>query len=184
MKKVILQQMISLDGYFEGPQRSIDWHVVDEEFNEYAVDFLNSVDTLLFGRVTYELMVGYWTTADALRDDPIVAAKMNELRKVVYSKTLKKADWNNTKLISSNLIEEIRALKNEPGKDVAIFGSSDLSVPLVEEGLIDELRIFVNPVLLGGGKPLLQGIHQRIKLKLTQTRTFRSGNVLLYYQTT
>ncbi|TGK23193.1 dihydrofolate reductase [Leptospira yasudae] len=184
MKKVILQQMISLDGYFEGPQRSIDWHVVDKEFNEYAVDFLNSVDTLLFGRVTYELMAGYWTTADALRDDPIVAAKMNELRKVVYSKTLKKADWENTKLISSNLIEEIRALKNEPGKDIAIFGSSDLSVPLIEDGLIDELRIFVNPVLLGGGKPLFQGIHQRIKLKLTQTRTFRSGNVLLYYQTT
>ncbi|RHX77941.1 dihydrofolate reductase family protein [Leptospira yasudae] len=184
MKKVILQQMISLDGYFEGPQRSIDWHVVDKEFNEYAVDFLNSVDTLLFGRVTYELMAGYWTTADALRDDPIVAAKMNELRKVVYSKTLKKADWNNTKLISSNLIEEIRALKNEPGKDIAIFGSSDLSVPLIDDGLIDELRIFVNPVLLGGGKPLFQGIQQRIKLKLTQTRTFRSGNVLLYYQTT
>ncbi|RHX94199.1 riboflavin biosynthesis protein RibD [Leptospira yasudae] len=184
MKKVILQQMISLDGYFEGPQRSIDWHVVDKEFNEYAVDFLNSVDTLLFGRVTYELMAGYWTTADALRDDPIVAAKMNELRKVVYSKTLKKADWNNTKLISSNLIEEIRALKNEPGKDIAIFGSSDLSVPLIDDGLIDELRIFVNPVLLGGGKPLFQGIQQRIKLKLTQTRTFRSGNVLLYYQIT
>ncbi|MCG6166969.1 dihydrofolate reductase family protein [Leptospira sanjuanensis] len=184
MKKVILQQMISLDGYFEGPQRSIDWHVVDKEFNEYAVDFLNSVDTLLFGRVTYELMAGYWTTSDALRDDPIVAAKMNELRKVVYSKTLKNADWNNTKLLSSNLIEEIRTLKNERGKDIAIFGSSDLSVPLIEEGLIDELRIFVNPVLLGGGKPLLQGIHQRIRLNLTQTRTFRSGNVLLYYQTT
>ena len=182
MRKIILQNMITIDGYFEGQNREIDWHNVDGEFNEYAGAFLDSVDTLLFGRVTYELMAGYWPTANATTDDPIIAGKMNSLQKVVVSRTLKKVKWQNSRLISGNIIEEIKKLKNESGKDIAIFGSSDLASTLIEHGLIDEFRIFVNPVILGDGKSLFRGLKSRLKVKLLRAKTFNSGNVLLYYQ--
>ncbi|PJZ31280.1 riboflavin biosynthesis protein RibD [Leptospira kmetyi] len=183
MRKIIFQMMTSVDGYFEGPDGTLDWHLVDEEFNQYAIDLLNNVDSLIFGRKTYELMASYWPTQGAIEDDPIVASKMNELTKIVYSKTINKSGWQNVKFFrGDNLREELNELKNLPGKDMAVFGSSDLSLHLMREGLIDEYRIFINPVVLGGGKTLFQGIKDRTKLKLTQTRTFRSGNVLLYYK--
>ena len=182
MRKVILQEMVSLDGYYEGPNREIDWHNVNVEFNEYAINFLNSVDILLFGRVTYELMAGYWPTESATTDDPIVAGKMNSLSKIVVSKTLDKADWNNTRLIKENIAEEIIKLKKQDGKDIAIFGSSDLSLTLIQHELIDEFSIFINPIVLGSGKPLFNGIKDRLKLKLIRTKTFKSGNVLLCYE--
>src|SRR6185295_1195127 len=115
MRKVIFQMMISLDGFFEGPNREIDWHNVDEEFNEYAIDLLDNVDVLLFGRVTYELMANYWPTLSATTDDPIVASKMNSLPKIVFSRTLEKADWNNTRLVKENIAEEVSKLKQQPG---------------------------------------------------------------------
>lgn len=175
--------MTSIDGYFEGPNGTLDWHLVDEEFNKYAIDLLNQIDSLIFGRITYEIMASYWPTKGAIEDDPIVAAKMNELTKIVYSKTLKNSDWQNTKFFSGeNLREELNEMKNKPGKDIAVFGSSNLSLDLIREGLIDEYRIFINPVVLGGGKILFEGIGDRMKLNLTQTRTFKSGNVLLYYK--
>ena len=182
MRRIIFQNMVSLDGYFEGPNREIDWHLVDAEFNEFANDFLKSVDTLLFGRVTYEGMASYWPTEMAVHDDPTIARLMNSLAKVVVSTTLKKVEWNNTRLIRENVIEEISRLKQQPGKDIAIFGSSDLAVSLIQAGLIDEIRIFINPVILGGGKPLFKGIKNRLKLKLLSTKVFQSGNVLLSYQ--
>ncbi len=122
MRKVILVDMVTLDGFFEGSNREIDWHNVDDEFNKFAVDQLNSVDILLFGRVTYELMVSYWPTPAATNDDPIVAEKMNSMPKIVFSRTLKKAEWNNTRLIKENIAEEISKLKQQPGKDLIIFG--------------------------------------------------------------
>jgi dihydrofolate reductase len=174
--------MISVDGYFEGRNREIDWHNVDNEFNEYAISFLNSLDTLLFGRVTYELMAGYWPTEAALSDDPVVADKMNSLEKIVFSKTLKKAGWNNTTLIKKDIAETVEELKHRQGKDIAIFGSSDLALALLPSGLIDELNIFVNPVILGQGKTLFRGFNTRLSLTLLRTRIFRSGNVLLCYE--
>ena len=174
--------MITLDGFFEGPNREIDWHTVDEEFNEYAIELLNSVDVLLFGRVTYELMASYWPTPSATTDDPIVADKMNNLPKIVFSKTLKKTEWKNTRLVKENIAEEITKLKYQPGKDLAMFGSSDLALSLIQMGLIDEYRIIVNPVVLGNGKSLFKGINEKLNLKLLKTKTFRSGNVVLYYQ--
>jgi len=182
MRKIIFQNMISLDGYFEGPNREIDWHNVDEEFNQLAINFLDSVDILLFGRVTYELMAGYWPTEHAATDDPVVAGKMNSLQKVVISKTLSKAEWNNTRLVNDNVEAEIQKLKNEPGKDIAIFGSSDLTVSLIPSGLIDEYRIIINPVVLGNGKSVFKGINKKLDLKLLKTKVFKSGNVLLYYE--
>ena len=180
MRKIIFQNMISVDGFFEGPNRDISWHNVDAEFNDLAIEFLNSIDLLVFGRVTYDLMAGYWPTKDAIGDDPIIAAKMNSLAKIVVSRTMQKADWNNTRLI--NDIAEIKKAKEQPGKDIAIFGSSDLALSLIKDGLIDEFRVIVAPVILGSGKTLLQGISDKLDLKLLNTKTFKSGNVLLSYE--
>jgi dihydrofolate reductase len=173
--------MVTIDGFFEGPNRDISWHNVDKEFNEFAIEQLNTTDLLIFGRVTYELMAGYWPTQQAMTNDPIVARKMNNLSKIVFSRTLKKADWNNTRLVKDNIAGEISTLKQQPGKDIAIFGSSDLISSFIQHGLIDEYRIIVNPTVLGNGKPLFKGIHNRLNLKLQKAKTFSSGNVLLYY---
>jgi dihydrofolate reductase len=182
MRKVIFFMLISLDGFYEGPNHDLNWHHVDEEFNEFAIAQLNKVDTLLFGRVTYEMMASYWPTSAAVTDDPIVAKKMNSLPKIVFSKTLSKVDWQNTKLINHNFVEEVLKLKQQPGKDVLILGSSDLAVTFIEDDLIDEYRIMVNPVVLGSGKTLFNGIDSKLNLKLIKTKTFNSGNFLLYYQ--
>ena len=182
MRKVIFFNLTSLDGYFEGPDRDIDWHTVDDEFNEFAIQQTGEFGALLFGRVTYELMASYWPTADAKRNDPMIASLMNSLPKVVFSKTLEKVDWENTKLVKDNFAEEVLKLKQQPGKDIAIFGSSDLAVALLEHNLVDEFRIMINPIVLGEGKPILQGIKTRLNLKLLKSRTFKTGNVLLYYE--
>nr|WP_082269109.1 dihydrofolate reductase family protein [Leptospira interrogans] len=180
MRKIILQTMLSMNGYFEGPNSTIDWHVVDEEFNKYTIDFLDQVDVLLFGRITYELMANYWPTA--IVDNPIIATKMNEITKIVFSKTLANVKWKNSILVYNNVKKEVAKLKKQQGKDIAIFGSSSLAATLIEQKLIDEVRIFISPIVLGEGKTLFQGIQNRISLKLIQTKTFQSGNVLLYYQ--
>ena len=182
MRNVFLFMMVTLDGFFEGPNQDLGWHNVDEEFNEFAIQQLDELDTLLFGRVTYEVMASYWPTPFALEDDPVVAGKMNAMQKVVFSRTLEKAEWSNTRLVKEQVAEEVSKLKQQPGKDIAIFGSSDLTTSLLEMGLVDELRIMVNPVVLGEGKRLFDGMHSKLGLKLLKTRTFRSGNVLLYYQ--
>jgi dihydrofolate reductase len=180
MRNVFVFMMVTLDGFFEGPNQEIDWHNVDDEFNEFAIQQLNDVDMLLFGRVTYQLMASYWPTQIAKENDPIVADKMNTVPKMVFSQTLAKVEWNNTRLVKENVAEEIAKLKQQQGRDLAIFGSAALAVSLLQMGLIDELRIMVNPVVLGQGNPFFKGIHD--KLNLLKIRTFRSGNVLLYYQ--
>lgn len=182
MRKIIFFMFTSLDGFFEGPDRDISWHYVDEEFNEFAIEQINTVDTLLFGRVTYELMASYWPTPAADADDPIVADKMNSMPKIVFSKTLSTVNWQNTRLIKENFVDEMLKLKGQPGRDLIIFGSSDMAVTFMKHGLIDEYRIMVNPVVLGSGKSLFQGIQDKLELKLLQTRSFKSGNVLLYYE--
>jgi dihydrofolate reductase len=182
MRKVILFNMVTLDGFFEGPDRDINWHNVDDEFNEFAIEQINSVDTLIFGRVTYELMASYWPTKEAITNDPIVADKMNSMPKIVFSKTLASADWQNTRLVKGDAAEEIAKLKKQPGKDLIIFGSADLAASFIKDGLIDEFRVMLNPVLLGRGTPIFKGIQDKLNLKLLKTRTFGSGNVLLYYQ--
>lgn len=182
MRKVLSFNMITADGFFEGPNHAIDWHNVDAEFNEFAIEQLDSVDILIFGRVTYAMMASYWPSEVAIKNDPVVAGKMNAKAKIVFSGTLDKADWNNTRLAKNNIPAEISSLKAQPGKDLIIFGSSDLSVTLAQLGLIDEYRVMVNPLFLGSGKNILRGVAGRMDLKLLKTRTFRNGNVLLYYQ--
>jgi dihydrofolate reductase len=182
MRKVFAFILTTLDGYYEGPNQEFDFWVVDEEFDGFAVQQLDEVDTLVFGRVTYEGMAAYWPTPAAERDDPRVAARMNGLSKIVVSRTLDKAEWANTRLIKDDVSEELTKLKQQPGKDIAILGSSDLTVSLLPMGLVDEVRIMVNPVVLGAGKSVFRTAGERISLKLLKSRLFNSGNVLLYYQ--
>ena len=182
MRRVLFFMMVSLDGFFEGPEHDISWHNADEEFNDFAIAQLEDVDTLLFGRLTYEMMAGYWPTPQARTDDPVVAGKMNSLGKLVFSHSMSEPQWENTRLVRDDFAAEVAGLKAQPGKDMIIFGSSDLAVSFLEQDLLDECRIMVNPVVLGDGKPLFHGIHDRLKLKLLRTRVFHSGNVLLYYE--
>jgi dihydrofolate reductase len=182
MRKIFLFMMVSLDGFFEGPDGDISWHNVDEEFNEFAVQQISEVDTLLFGRKTYQGMASYWPTEVAKRNDPIVAGLMNSIPKIVVSKTLEAVDWENTRLVKENVTEEISKLKRQAGKDIAIFGSANLTVTLTEAGLVDEYRVMVNPVALGDGKSLFNGLNHKLNLKLLKTKPFKSGNVLLYYE--
>lgn len=181
MRKITFQMMVSLDGFFEGPKGELDWHKVDGEFNDHAIGFLSTLDTLLFGRKTYELMAGYWPTSAAVEDDPIVAGHMNRLSKVVFSRTLKSADWANTR-VAQDAVAEVTKLKQQPGKDMAIFGSSDVALGLMPHGLIDECSIFVNPSAIGSGKRLFEGLNGRLNFKFIRAKTFRSGLVALTYE--
>jgi dihydrofolate reductase len=184
VRKIFSFQVTSVDGYYEGPNQEFDWPVIDEEFNQFALQQLDEVDTLLFGRVTYQLMASYWPTPAAEQDDPKVTAKMNELAKLVVSRTLEDPTpaWAGTRLIRDDVAGELRKIKQQPGDDIVIMGSSDLTVSLLEEGLVDEVRIMVNPVVLGDGKSLFHAARGRIGLTLLRARPFGSGSVLLYYQ--
>ena len=181
-RKLILFMMVSVDGYYEGPNHDIDWHTVDEDFSLFASDQLAAVDTLVFGRKTYELMTTYWPTAEAAANDAVIAGYMNSYPKLVVSRTLQQADWGNTRLIQTDVAAELTALKQQPGKDLIIMGSGDLAVALTELDLIDEYRLMIAPVALGAGKPLFTGLTRAAKLKLIKATTFRSGNVLLHYE--
>jgi dihydrofolate reductase len=182
MRKILAFLVVTIDGYYEGPNGEFDWPVVDEEFNEFGLQQLEEVDTLLFGRVTYEGMAAYWPTPAAEQDDPRVAARMNTLPKLVVSRTLDRADWANTRIVKDDVAAELTRLKQRPGKDIAIFGSSDLVVSLLGMGLVDELRIMVHPVVLGAGKSLFRTTPERLHLQLVEARPFRSGSVLLTYR--
>jgi len=181
-RKLFSFLVASADGYYEGPNQEFDWPNVDEEFNEFAIRQLDEVDTILFGRVTYSLMAQWWPTDAAKEADPVVASRMNGLPKIVVSRTLDKAEWANTRVINNGVADELAKLKQQPGKGMVIMGSSNLTVSLMEMGLIDELRIMINPVVLGDGKSLFRTANGRISLKLLKTRPFESGNVLLVYQ--
>ncbi len=181
MRKLTVFNLMTLDGYFAGQGGDISWHNVDEEFQELAKEASNSGNTLLFGRVTYELMASYWPTPEAIKNDPIVARGMNSAKKIVFSRTLNKVDWNNTRLVKNDLLSEIRNLKQESEKDLTVLGSGSIVSQLAQERLIDEYQILLNPVVIGKGKTMFEGVKDRFSLKLTKTREFGNGNVLLSY---
>jgi len=174
--------MISLDGFFEGLNRELDWHNVDDEFHEFADRQLGTVDTLLFGRVTYQMMANYWPVA--IISDPVIASKMNGLPKLVFSRTLKTVEWNNSRLSKGELVEEVSNLKKQPGKDIALLGSATLLSALMEANLVDEHRIMIVPIILGSGNPLFKKMERRHRLQLLRTTAYKSGNVLLVYKPT
>ena len=182
MRRVTVFNLVTIDGYFAGLGGDISWHNVDEEFQELAEEASNSGNTLLFGRVTYELMAGYWPTEEAIKNDPVVAAGMNKAEKIVFSRTLDKVDWNNTRLVKDDMLSEVRKLKQQSGKDLTVLGSGSIVSQLAQAGLIDEYQILLNPVVIGKGKTMFEGIKEKINLRLTKTRTFSNGNVLLCYE--
>jgi len=181
MRKLILSNFVSLDGFIEGPNQELDWHNVNDEFLDYALNMLNDADIILFGRKTYEMMAAYWPTENVVANDPLIANKMNSLEKIVFSTTLDKVEWNNSRLIKQDIVNEIQHLKQQPGKDILLLGSASIVSALMQAGLIDECRMIINPVILGGGTPFFSGIKNRINLQLAQTMTFGNATILLNY---
>jgi dihydrofolate reductase len=185
MSKLFSFMAVTLDGFYEGPNQEIDWHNVDDEFNEFAISQCRDVSTLLFGRITYEGMASYWPTPEAHEGDSLVADFMNTVPKVVFSASLQEATWQNTTLVNGDAVEAVAQLKQESRQDakhLALFGSPTLTASLIEAGLVDELRVMVMPILIGGGKSLFTGLKDRALLQLLTTTTFSSGNVLLTYR--
>lgn len=178
MRRLFVSNLATLDGFFEGPNKEFNFFVPNEDFFDYAKEMLRSVDTILFGRTTYLHMVGYWPSAPKEE----IADKMNGLAKIVFSSTLERVDWNNSRLVKTGAAPEVRRLKQQPGKDMVILGSAALAASLLQEGLIDVYRVILIPILLGRGNPLFQGIKHKINLKLTQTKLLASGIAVLSYE--
>ncbi len=184
MRKIVLAMSVSLDGFVEGPDRQIDWHLVDDELHTHFNDWLRTMGAFLSGRVTHELMAEFWPTADA---DPSSTGPMadfapiwRDMPKIVYSTTLERTDWNTT-IVRDVVVEEVVALKARSGGDLAL-GGADLAASFMRHDLIDEYRLYVHPVVIGGGKPLFPAAGATIDLHLAETRTFGNGVVLLRYQ--
>ncbi len=171
--------MVSLDGYYEGENHDLYWHNTDEEFADFAYKQLDDTDILVFGRKTYEVMSDYWPSKSALSEDPQMIIRMNKLHKIVFSHHTFNSDWENTE-VSTNLTEKIKELSLKEGKNIAVLGSSHLGKELIEADLVDEIRIMINPVFIGNGSALFEGLNKH--LTLTSSRTFRNGNVLLVYK--
>ncbi len=183
MRKVIVSNLISLDGFIAGTDGEIDWFVnfADKEFEEYSIALLGTVDTMLFGRVTYELMASYWPTATPAANSQQVIDAMNNSQKVVFSRTLQKVEWKNSRLVRSDIAGEVSRLKQQPGKNIVIYGSGAIVSALTRARLIDEYRIFVCPVALGGGIPQFKGIKDRLRLSLKSAKSLGSGLVAMNY---
>lgn len=187
MRKIFLFMMVSLDGYFEGVNNDLSWHRVDEEFNDFAIKQLDEAETILFGRRTYQLMESFWPSKQGLEEDPQVATKMNNTPKIVFSKSLQTVHetehWKNVTLLHEVDRQYVQELKAQKGKDIIILASSNLCITLLQMGLLDEMRIMINPVVIGKGTPLFNGIKEKLNLKLIKTRNFENGNILLNYST-
>jgi dihydrofolate reductase len=183
MRKLIVFNHISLDGYFTDAKGDMSWaHKSDPEWNAFVAENASGGGTLVFGRVTYDLMASYWPTPMALKNDPVVAERMNDMPKVVFSRTLKTASWNNTKLVNGDPATEMRRMKQEPGEDMAIFGSGTIVSQLAQEGLVDEFQVVLGGIVLGKGRTMFEGVTKRLNLKHTRTRTFDNGNTFLCYE--
>jgi dihydrofolate reductase len=182
MRKLNAFIFTSLDGYFEGPKRDISWHRHDAEGAAFASKNLEHGSVLLFGRVTYQLMASYWPTPMAAENTPEVAAGMNAAEKIVFSRKLKKASWNNTRIVKGNIEKEIGRLKQMEGTNLTVLGSGRIVTQLAQKGLIDEFQIMVDPIALGKGTSLFKGLKKRVNLELVSTHAFKNGNVLLTYK--
>ncbi len=184
MRKIILFNLISIDGYFAGVDGDISWHNVDDEFNEFAVEQTKTFGTIIFGRTTFEMFEEYWPKAlvdPATSDeDREIAQTIDDATKIVFSKTLTETSWNNSKIFSEINPENIKEWKERDGQDAVIFGSGTIAKQLAELDLIDEYRLMVNPVILGSGKNMFEDLDKK-NLKLDSLKQFGNGNVLLTY---
>ncbi|MGV9566496.1 dihydrofolate reductase family protein [Streptomyces sp. NPDC003480] len=184
MRKIVLMMSMSLDGFIEGPNREIDWHLVDDELHQHFNDVLKEMGAFLNGRVTYELMAGFWPTADAdpHRSGPMVeyARIWRNMPKVVFSRTLQHADWHTT-IVRDVVVEDILALKEQGGGDLALGGAA-LSAEFLRHDLVDEFRVYVHPILVGRGQRLFAESDALTALRLMDSRRFGNGVVLLHYE--
>jgi dihydrofolate reductase len=185
LRKLKVFNAVSLDGYFSDAHGDMSWaHKHDDEWLKFASENASGGGELVFGRVTYEMMAGYWPTPEALKDAPVVAEHMNSLPKLVFSRTLETASWSNTKLVNGDITAEVAKMKQEPGQDMVIMGSGSIVAQLTEARLIDEYQVVLNPIVLGSGKTMFDGVKDKVGLTLTKDRTFGNGNVVLWYEPT
>lgn len=185
MRRLCVFNHVSLDGYFVDANDDMSWAKADPndaEWNAFVTENASGESMLLFGRVTYEMMANFWPSPMAAEMMPVVAERMNNLPKIVFSRTMNKASWNNTKLVKGDLAAEVRTMKKESGPDMVILGSGSIVAQLSQEGLIDEYQIVVNPLALGKGRTMFEGVKEKLGLTLTRTRTFGNGNVFLCYE--
>jgi dihydrofolate reductase len=184
MRKLTVFNQVTLDGRFTDAHGDMSWaHKPsdDAEWNEFVAANSGSGGTLLFGRITYAMMASYWPTPAAAKNNPEVATHMNDLSKYVASRTLEKATWKNTTVLGGELLSEVRALKNAPGSDITILGSGSIVSQLAQAALIDEFHLVLNPIALGNGRTIFDGVMGPMRLERSAMRPFANGNVVLTY---
>ncbi|MEO8905803.1 MAG: dihydrofolate reductase family protein [Polyangiaceae bacterium] len=183
MRQLLVFNQVSLDGYISDARGDMSWaHRDDPEWTAYVSNNASGGGELLFGRVTYQQMASYWPTPMALESMPVVAKQMNELPKVVFSRTLEQASWQNTRLFKTDIVDAVRKLKRETGPGLVLMGSGSIVSQLAQHGLVDEFQLVVNPIVLGSGKSMFTGVKHSFELELTNTRRFENGNVVLSYR--
>jgi dihydrofolate reductase len=186
MRKIKLQMQLSLDGFVSGPEGEMDWMVWewDETLKNYVAGLTNSADTFLMGRATGEGMAVYWPTVtsnpESKEEEKWMAEKLNNLPKIVFSKTVTHINWTNVR-VANDIIEEVRELKKEPGKDILIYGGAGIVSSFIRENLIDEYHLFINPVIIGKGKAIFNNTRQTMPLKLVDTIKSNTGIIILQY---
>jgi dihydrofolate reductase len=185
MRRLKVFNHVTLDGYFADSHGDMSFaHRAreSEEWREFTDQNALGGGVLLFGRVTYDLMYSFWPTQQAKETMPVVAERMNNLPKVVFSRTMEKAAWSNTRVENGDLAAEVEKMKQEPGPDLVILGSGSIAAQLAEAGLIDEFLIALNPVALGKGRTMFEGMKKKLPLKLLSSRVFENGAVFLRYE--
>jgi dihydrofolate reductase len=185
MRKLSVFNSVTLDGFFTDANGDISWAHQgsdDPEFNAFTAGNAKGGGTLVFGRVTYEMMAAYWPTPEAARSMPMVAEQMNKLEKVVFSRKLDEAGWNNTTLVKEDPVGALRTMKQGSGPDMTIMGSGSLIAPLAQARIIDAYQFVVCPIILGKGRTMFDGVNERLDLRLTDSRRFANGKVVLRYE--
>lgn len=185
MRRLTVFNSVTLDGYFTGTNGDLSWahKNADAEWNAFTAENASGGGgELLFGRITYEMMASFWPTPAAEQSQPEVAAGMNAMPKVVFSRTLKDASWSNTKLVKDDPVSAVRRMKSERGDDLLIFGSGTIVSQLTQARLIDEYQIVLVPIILGAGRTMFEGLKKPLNLKRTKSRAFGNGNMVLSYE--
>ncbi|QEC44282.1 dihydrofolate reductase family protein [Pseudobacter ginsenosidimutans] len=181
MRSIIVCNWLSLDGFIAGPKGETDWFSWSDEIAVFYKQIHSTVDTILFGRKTYEIMAAYWPTAQSAAEDPSIIAHMNESKKIVYSETLATTNWNNTEVEKEIDPAAVKELKEQPGKDIIVYGSGSVVGRLISLNLVDHFYIMISPILLGNGKQLAAGLDHFVKLNKPEVFPFAAGGVLLKY---
>jgi dihydrofolate reductase len=185
MQKLLVFNLISVDGYFTGVGNDLNWShnpAPDPEWDAFVAGNASGGGTLLFGRVTYDMMASFWPTDQAKQLFAVVAEGMNSMKKLVFSRSQDTLPWKNTEVLKGDIVEQVRKLKEQPGKGIAILGSGSIVAQLAPSGVIDEYQMVITPVALGGGRTMFEGMTAKLPLTLTKSRSFANGNVVLCYE--